>query len=149
MDSKLCGLILILTYFSPPYCQVGILVIFTMERLRLSPPHSNFPVWLCLALAQPFMPPRQRCFPELPTWAYSPFPRLPKVFTPSVITGTSHSLSCSLCTSAPQVLNAELGTPHKAVQMLCACTRGFSWEEGLGRQVVRGVCSPLVSETVH
>lgn len=148
MDSKLCGLILILTYLSSPYCQVGVLVIFTMKRLRLSLPHSNFPVWLCPALAQPFMPPHQGCFPKPPTWAYSPFPRLPRVFTPCVIPGTSHSLSCSLCTSAPQVLNTELGTPHKAVQM-CARTRGFSWEEGLCRQVVRGVCSPLVSETVH
>lgn len=32
---------------------------------------------------------------------------------------------------------------------MCVCTHDFSGEEGLGRHVLRGICSSLVSEPAH
>lgn len=91
-----------------------------MKRLRLS-------CQLCPSQTQPF---RSSTFPELPSWAYSP----------------------SLDASAASV---DTGTAAVLLRVLHARTRKpldrcFFLGGGSGlRQVVRGICNPLVSEAAH
>ena len=98
----------------------------------LSPPSSAGPRFSCLlATGAPL---------SLPTGG-SPSPD-------SLPLSSQLPAAVFLSASAPQVLRAELGNPLQGVQM-CVCTHNSSGEEGLGRHVLRGICSSLVSEPAH